>query len=374
MERMIDMKTVGNVIWFILFGWEQVIIYGLLGVIMCMTIIGIPVGIALFQFAKLVCFPFGKEIVRTHEIKEVSSVARVGSVIANIIWFPFGLIMAITDIILAIACCITIIWIPVGIVYFRCAKFIIFPSGARVVTKEEAIIKQNIKNQSNNAPTPSKSVKNKQNNTTLNNIYQQQMLSAVFSKEEMTELGHIFTSEQAAKLIYFPKMDTEDDTWICSCGTKNNADFCIGCGSSRQDIFEKINTAYISEHTSARIAEENIQRAKEAEEKRKEREQRQSERREAIQKNKEDAINAFNNAKEACIPIKNKMAKNLRNIVKLFRGKWINKDFKVAVLAVFAVIILAITVLTLIFKASAIFVSLAIILAIIVLTLIFGDF
>lgn len=135
------MSTIGNIIWFILGGWWNFLLYGFLGVLCCITIIGIPVGKALFQYAKLMVLPFGKEIVRETDIKgkeNVSAIRRVGGVIANIIWLPVGLVMFVGNILLAVVTAITIVGIPAAIVLARSAKFLIWPVGARVITKQEA--------------------------------------------------------------------------------------------------------------------------------------------------------------------------------------------------------------------------------------------
>lgn len=135
------MVLLGNIIWFIFFGWWNCILNGLLGALFYITIIGIPIGKSLFQFAKLMAFPFGKVIIKETDIKgkeNVSAVRRVGGAIANIIWIPFGLIGFVAYVVTAIGCAITIIGIPAAIVWARAAKFIIWPIGAKVISKEEA--------------------------------------------------------------------------------------------------------------------------------------------------------------------------------------------------------------------------------------------
>ena len=56
------MKTIGNVLWFIFTGFFSAIGYFFLGLIWCVTIIGIPFGLQCFKFAKLTLWPFGKEV------------------------------------------------------------------------------------------------------------------------------------------------------------------------------------------------------------------------------------------------------------------------------------------------------------------------
>jgi uncharacterized membrane protein YccF (DUF307 family) len=54
---------IGNVIWFVLSGVWLAIGHVIAGLILCVTIIGIPFGIASFKMAGLALFPLGKEIV-----------------------------------------------------------------------------------------------------------------------------------------------------------------------------------------------------------------------------------------------------------------------------------------------------------------------
>ena len=55
------MKTIGNIIWFIFVGLWSAIGFLLGGILFCITIIGIPFGLQLFKLAELVILPFGKE-------------------------------------------------------------------------------------------------------------------------------------------------------------------------------------------------------------------------------------------------------------------------------------------------------------------------
>ena len=130
-----------NVVWFVFFGWLNVLLIIILSGIMAITIIGYPLAKSLLQFAKLSAFPFGKEVIRETELKgkgNVSSVRKIGGIIANIIWFPLGLFMTIIYFLLGIIMFLTIIGIPIGIVYVRMGKFILMPIGAKVVTKKQA--------------------------------------------------------------------------------------------------------------------------------------------------------------------------------------------------------------------------------------------
>ncbi len=130
-----------NVIWFVFFGWWQALFFLILGALFAITIVGIPIAKALLQFAKLSAFPFGKEIINETELKgedSVSGVRSIGGTIVNIIWLPFGLILSIMFIFSGIFAFVTIIFIPVGVVYVRMGKFLIWPIGSKVVSKKQA--------------------------------------------------------------------------------------------------------------------------------------------------------------------------------------------------------------------------------------------
>lgn len=95
----------------------------------------------MFQYAKLMAFPFGKVIVKETDIKgveNVSKVRRVGGMIANILWLPFGICFFLASIVEIIGLAITIIGIPVAIVIAKSGKFLIWLIGAKVIIQAEA--------------------------------------------------------------------------------------------------------------------------------------------------------------------------------------------------------------------------------------------
>lgn len=54
-----------NVLWILLFGWSLASASLLIGLIWCITLVGIPFGLQSFKFARLAVMPFGAEIVST---------------------------------------------------------------------------------------------------------------------------------------------------------------------------------------------------------------------------------------------------------------------------------------------------------------------
>ena len=117
------MKTLGNILWFIFVGLWEAIGYFFLGLIWCITIVGIPFGLQAFKLAKLIILPFGKE-------PKINFNAHP---IANIIWMIFGGIeLALGFVIGGVILCITIIGIPFGKQCFKLAALGCVPFGAKV--------------------------------------------------------------------------------------------------------------------------------------------------------------------------------------------------------------------------------------------------
>lgn len=81
------MRLIGNILWLILGGLLLAASWAIIGLVLCITIVGIPLGIQAFKMAGLTLTPFGKT---------VEYGGGVGSVLINIIWFVLaGLWMAI---------------------------------------------------------------------------------------------------------------------------------------------------------------------------------------------------------------------------------------------------------------------------------------
>ena len=66
---------IGNVIWFILAGIWLALGHLLTGVLLCLTIIGIPLGLGNFKMIPVALAPLGKEIVSTRDPRAQSGIA-----------------------------------------------------------------------------------------------------------------------------------------------------------------------------------------------------------------------------------------------------------------------------------------------------------
>ena len=117
------MRLIGNILWFILGGLWLFLGWAALGILLCITIIGIPFGLQCFKAAAITLAPFGK-VVETNFDKHP---------IANILWvILFGWEMALGSLICGLICCVTIIGIPFGIQSFKFMRLAFVPFGATV--------------------------------------------------------------------------------------------------------------------------------------------------------------------------------------------------------------------------------------------------
>lgn len=70
-------SLVGNVIWFVLAGWWLALGHLVTGVLMCLTIIGIPLGLANFKLIPVSLTPFGRDIVDVEQARRLGYEAQV---------------------------------------------------------------------------------------------------------------------------------------------------------------------------------------------------------------------------------------------------------------------------------------------------------
>ena len=122
------MKTLGSILWFIVAGLWSGLAWLLVGLIWCITIVGIPVGVQCFKLASLPFLPFKKDVKFNDS---------TFSIVVNIIWLVlFGIELALAHLILGVICCITIIGIPFGKQLFKLAKLSLMPFGAEIIEIE----------------------------------------------------------------------------------------------------------------------------------------------------------------------------------------------------------------------------------------------
>lgn len=117
------MSCLGNLIWLLFGGIVSSVMWFISGLLLCITIIGIPFGMQCFKIAGFVLWPFGRHV-------EVGRFG-VGGLLLNIIWIAvLGLAFAVYHLIVGSLYCITIIGIPFGLQHFKLAKLGLMPFGA----------------------------------------------------------------------------------------------------------------------------------------------------------------------------------------------------------------------------------------------------
>lgn len=118
------MKLIGNVIWTLFGGFIVVIYYFVVGLLFCLTIVGIPFGLQLMKMAGFALWPFGREILPGPKDSGCLSM------VMNVIWILLGGVeIALIHLILGVVFCVTLIGIPFGLQHFKMAYLALVPFG-----------------------------------------------------------------------------------------------------------------------------------------------------------------------------------------------------------------------------------------------------
>ena len=121
------MKGIGNIIWLICGGILVAIVYYLVGLILCITIIGIPFGAQLFKLGTYSLGPVG------HEVVNKPNEPGCLSTLMNLLWILLGWWeIAVIHFVFGLILCITIIGIPFGMQHFKMAIASILPFGKEI--------------------------------------------------------------------------------------------------------------------------------------------------------------------------------------------------------------------------------------------------
>lgn len=121
------MRTIGNVLWFLLAGLWLAIGYAVAGLLAFVLIVTIPFGIASFRLANFVLWPFGRTTVWKRD-------AGVWSVVGNVVWvIVFGWELALLHLVTGLLLMITIVGIPFGIACWKMIPLSLMPLGREIV-------------------------------------------------------------------------------------------------------------------------------------------------------------------------------------------------------------------------------------------------
>ena len=128
-----------NILWFVFGGFLAGLGWIVAGVIMAITIIGIPWARSCFMLARYSFWPFGYDLISRDELhgREDIGTGTLGT-IGNIIWFVLaGWWLAVMHITVAAGLAITIIGIPFAWAHVKLALASLFPIGKTVVAIDE---------------------------------------------------------------------------------------------------------------------------------------------------------------------------------------------------------------------------------------------
>jgi len=122
------MTILGNILWIFLGGGILIFfLYLFGGVVLCLTIVGIPFGMQCFKLSVLGLMPFGQKIVN----KE--SEPGCLTTVMNVVWLVFGgLELAVVHLVFAVLCAITIIGIPFARQHLKLLSLALMPFGREV--------------------------------------------------------------------------------------------------------------------------------------------------------------------------------------------------------------------------------------------------
>ena len=122
------MKFLGNILWIILGGLIIALYYWIVGLLFCITIVGIPFGVQLIKIGGFALWPFGREV------QPDTNDGGCLSIIMNALWILLGGIeIALLHVSLGLILCVTIIGIPFGLQHLKMALLAVVPFGKKIV-------------------------------------------------------------------------------------------------------------------------------------------------------------------------------------------------------------------------------------------------
>lgn len=125
------MRTLLNILWLVFGGIWLALGYFVAGIIACLLIITIPVGIASFRMARYVLWPFGTLVVKKPN-------AGAGSAIMNFIWFiTVGWLLVVLHIVTALTQAVTVVGIANAVVSIMMIPVTAFPFGKELIDRDD---------------------------------------------------------------------------------------------------------------------------------------------------------------------------------------------------------------------------------------------
>jgi len=119
---------IGNLLWIVLGGGILIALCYLIGgIVLCLTVVGIPFGVELFKLARLALAPFGKDV------STEGSASGLLQIAMNALWWVCGgLELALVHLLCAAVLAITVVGLPFARQHLKMLRLALLPFGARV--------------------------------------------------------------------------------------------------------------------------------------------------------------------------------------------------------------------------------------------------
>ncbi len=134
------MRTLGNILWHVPFlGFLSALVTFLIGSLFVVTVVGAPIGLGLIQLSKFLLAPFSNAMIDKNDVKTDQNPAwKIYGKIIRIVYFPFGLFLAVVTIFQIAGLFITIVGIPVALVLAKSLSTYFNPVNKTCVSKAVA--------------------------------------------------------------------------------------------------------------------------------------------------------------------------------------------------------------------------------------------
>lgn len=129
------MTSLANILWhFPFLGFADAALTYVLGALLCLTVVGAPIGIGLMEYGKFLFAPYSRAMVDRHELNEKqSTVWRVLSFIVRVLYLPLGIVLSLIALIQVVLLAVTIVGIPVATVIAKSLGTYINPINKKCV-------------------------------------------------------------------------------------------------------------------------------------------------------------------------------------------------------------------------------------------------
>jgi uncharacterized membrane protein YccF (DUF307 family) len=124
------MRLLGNILWwFLFFGFVDAVLAYLAGIFFCVTVVGAPIGLGLFQLGNFYLAPFSYEMVDAAEVGEEAGLGDAWNLLAAVLWLPIGIFLFFSMALRIGALFLSIVGIPAALGLTKSLGAILNPVG-----------------------------------------------------------------------------------------------------------------------------------------------------------------------------------------------------------------------------------------------------